>query len=1069
MTQFLEIINLLSNPTAILPNSEQQKLIQEFERLKESDNGWKDCIQLITSDQNLNDQTKFFCMQVVENYLKKRYKTSESGAADQELLRSFMGFWLQSQMTRKANEKNFLTKKAAQLFALVSLIDFPARWPTFFTDLMLTSQWSVGNADFYLKVLAAIDAEIVDREIPRTVDEANLIKDYKDAMRLKCVNELVESWQLLLKEHSAKNPEITCQCLEIIGQYASWIEISLIVNERFLEFFSFALRHVDLRETACACLEEIVNKGMDIRPKLKLIDYLWENLIRANALALEQQIGLLNDEQDNCDYLLKFGKLLNTIGENLFQGWHKVQKKEPDISELIFKSIEEKLPFALRLLNHTDDDISESVFEYCMHYISMLKVTKVQTQQQQTHIQSILTIVIYKMKYDPSFNFDNEGEDEAMFLEYRKSLKQVLDSIAQLDANFVLTTVKNLVLSTASDWRAKSFIDIENSLYLLYLISEAIPSSQSNHFQQGTYKNECLCEMLQATVTSNLVENSHRIVKLQYFENLARYFKFFQIYPALLEPAIEHFIGASGLHSMDAKLRSRVSYLFSRFTKDLRTQLSQYVEKILQTIQDLLAFWNPLETPPQLLLQKHEQQQHLYDDQIFIYETVSYLVVNSSLDAKLKAQLMRNILAPIVNTFVGLVQKYAETGDEKVRLVYATSLNVAMSVATRVSKGFSNLFKVKDCECTEIFLEILRIFIQAIPVNTTHKALIHAGIRQYMHRMIIVIDNEVLEYIPVTIEQFLKVSNEPRDLNDLMPLINQVLAKYKQQVTGLMQNVLMQLTNMTLNYVNSLPAELSSDILRISPQQIQNLNVTVPILSLSSSSTTTTTSSNNNNIINFTTNNRPTTSPSNRVMNGGSTTTTTTTTTSAQDEMDDMAISPDTQYVLDIQSLYKAYFLFLSNIVNNDLMDVFLNHTSNDIYKVYCALLQGVQIGPPDISKACLQVIKKLISFFVDKPVIENFIPFTIQNLVPCCLQVLTQNIDINDAQQVLVLNELGQCLILLYNKFGDEFINYLELTYLPTLDFGAQISQGLIQIIKTNNPKAFKDLVLVSKKKLIA
>lgn len=44
--------------------------------------------------------------------------------------------------------------------------------------------------------------------------------------------------------------------------------------------------------------------------------------------------------------------------------------------------------------------------------------------------------------------------------------------------------------------------------------------------------------MMQAIVTSNLVEQSHRIVKLQYFENLARYFKFFQIYPALLEPAV---------------------------------------------------------------------------------------------------------------------------------------------------------------------------------------------------------------------------------------------------------------------------------------------------------------------------------------------------------------------------------------------------------------------------------------------------------------------------------------------------------------------------------------------------
>lgn len=74
----------------------------------------------------------------------------------------------------------------------------------------------------------------------------------------------------------------------------SWIEINLIVNERFLEFFSYALRHVDLRETACACLEEIVNKGMESRPKLKLIEYLWENLIKANAAALEQQINLLN-------------------------------------------------------------------------------------------------------------------------------------------------------------------------------------------------------------------------------------------------------------------------------------------------------------------------------------------------------------------------------------------------------------------------------------------------------------------------------------------------------------------------------------------------------------------------------------------------------------------------------------------------------------------------------------------------------------------------------------------------------------------------------------------------------
>lgn len=77
-----------------------------------------------------------------------------------------------------------------------------------------------------------------------------------------------------------------------------------------------------------------------------------------------------------------------------------------------------------------------------------------------------------------------------MFLEYRKNIKLVFDSIAQLHNDFVLSTVKGLVVDVASNWRLKSFIEIENVLYLLYLLSEAIPvssvlaykSTLSSHF-----------------------------------------------------------------------------------------------------------------------------------------------------------------------------------------------------------------------------------------------------------------------------------------------------------------------------------------------------------------------------------------------------------------------------------------------------------------------------------------------------------------------------------------------------------------------------------------------------------
>jgi exportin-T len=68
-----------------------------------------------------------------------------------------------------------------------------------------------------------------------------------------------------------------------------------------------------------------------------------------------------------------------------------------------------------------------------------------------------------------------KGEDEAMFMEYRKNMKHVLDSIAALEPNIVLTTIKNLVLDTAKSWQTKSFYEIENALYLLFLITEAVP------------------------------------------------------------------------------------------------------------------------------------------------------------------------------------------------------------------------------------------------------------------------------------------------------------------------------------------------------------------------------------------------------------------------------------------------------------------------------------------------------------------------------------------------------------------------------------------------------------------
>lgn len=782
MSKLLEHSHVLT-ATNTFNNNDHQLLLQEFEILKQTENGWRECIQyLMNTTQLQNEHTTFLFLTALEYYIKNRYKSAEP--SDQIIMKQFMSMWLQHRM----NEKVFISRKAAQIFALVAVIDFPNKWKTFFQDLIETCKWNDLNADFYLKVLLAIDTEVVDREIPHTLEEANIATYFKDAIRDICVNDLVESWFILLKEYSNRNVQITCQTLEVIGAYISWIDINLIVNTRFIEYFNYSFAQIDLKEATCSCLEEIINKGMEPIAKLKLIDYLWLNVIFKFASNLTNE--------DDCDYLLKFGKLINAMGSNLAEGWHKLSKKDPTSASIIFTALEDKITFVLLLLSHSDDDISESVSDYCQNYIILLKHIKIQNEIQKKHIEGILKITIQKTKYDTSYNFDNEGEDEAMFLEYRKDIKLVFDAITQLDSDFVLNTVKILVLDTTANWRAKQFYDIENSLYLLHALGEAIPSSQGNYFAHRNNKSEILSEMLRNIISSNLVYHEHRIVKLQYFENIVRYDKFFQQANDLVETAIDHFIGPNGLHHCDVKVRSRVTYLFTRFTKDLKHLVNAYVEKILNTIQDLLIIWDP-----SLTIDEINQKLNFSDDQLFLYETISILIVTCNLDLNLKSQLMKSLLSPIMNSFFNLLNKYLVTVDENEKLILAKCLNNEMLVASRTSKGFSNAVKVKDCQCTELFLQLLQQFLPALNIQT-HKNLINAGVRQYLHRMVVCLDNEIFEYLPLSIESFVN-NSDAKDLNDFIPLLTQIIAKFKQQIFNFLQKIFMQICNNILNVLFS--------------------------------------------------------------------------------------------------------------------------------------------------------------------------------------------------------------------------------------------------------------------------
>ncbi|XP_036093801.1 exportin-T isoform X1 [Rousettus aegyptiacus] len=744
------------------PNADsdfRQRALAYFEQLKISPNAWQACAEALAQRTYSDDHIKFFCFQVLEHQIK--YKYSELTTVQQQLIRETLVSWLQAQMLTPQPEKTFIRNKAAQVFALLFVTEYLTKWPKFFFDILSVVDLNPRGVDLYLRILMAIDSELVDRDVVHTSEEARRNTLIKDTMREQCIPNLVESWYQILQNYQYSNSEVTCQCLEVVGAYVSWIDLSLIANDRFINMLLGHMSIEVLREEACDCLFEIVNKGMDPVDKMKLVESLCQVLQSAGFFSI--------DQEEDVDFLARFSKLVNGMGQSLIVSWTKLIKNG-DIknAQEALQAIETKVELMLQLLIHEDDDISSNIIGFCYDYLHILKQLTVLSDQQKANVEAIMLAVMKKLTYDEEYNFENEGEDEAMFVEYRKQLKLLLDRLAQVSPELLLASVRRVFSSTLQNWQTTRFMEVEVAIRLLYMLAEALPVSHGAHFSGDVSKASALQDMMRTLVTSGVSSYQHTSVTLEFFETVVRYEKFFTVEPQHIPCVLMAFLDHRGLRHSSAKVRSRTAYLFSRFVKSLNKQMNPFIEDILNRIQDLLEL-SPPENGYQSLLSS--------DDQLFIYETAGVLIVNSEYPAERKQALMRNLLAPLMEKFKILLEKLMLAQDEERQASLADCLNHAVGFASRTSKAFSNKQTVKQCGCSEVYLDCLQTFLPALSCPL-QKDILRSGVRTFLHRMIICLEEEVLPFIPSASEHMLK-DCEAKDLQEFIPLINQITAKFK--------------------------------------------------------------------------------------------------------------------------------------------------------------------------------------------------------------------------------------------------------------------------------------------------
>nr|XP_045218722.1 exportin-T-like [Macaca fascicularis] len=152
---------------------------------------------------------------------------------------------------------------------------------------------------------------------------------------------------------------------------------------------------------------------------------------------------------------------------------------------------------------------------------------------------------------------------------------------------------------------------------------------------------------------------------------------------------------------------------------------------------------------------------------------------------------MSNLLTPLMEKFKILLEKLMLAQDEERQASLADCLNHAVGFASRTSNAFSNKQTVKQCGHSEVYLNCLQTFLPALSCPL-HKGILRSGVRTFLHRMIICPEEEVLPFIPSASEHMLK-DCEAEDLQEFIPLINQIMDKFKIQVSPFLRQMFMPL------------------------------------------------------------------------------------------------------------------------------------------------------------------------------------------------------------------------------------------------------------------------------------
>ena len=824
-------------------------------QLRTEPQAWLVCLPLATRQPRASEVVRLFALEIVNNAIQTR-KIDPSGLLwiKDQIWQYLQGLYVSGAASQDPfTIENKLTQTVTCLFTSL----YATQWTSLLDDLLslmakqpAMTGLNVDGTRFYLKTLASIHDEIADVMVSRSREEQQRDNDLKDLVRDRDVTKLTRSWQEILAHHKGGDGLVIEHCLAVIGRWASWTDLSLIIDDTLLnlmfELVSSGLTNRDaqsarLRDVALNTYMDVLGKKMKPPEKLQLIEAMNVRAVVAElAGSAPLQAKRFTSDYDT-DLAELVGKMVNNTVDDIVNILESTSPQDPILLSAN-QQLKSFLPFTLRFFSDEYDEICSSVIPCLTNLLTFFRKRAGADSEYSTMLPSILLAIVQKMKYDETSEWGNENAetDEAEFAELRKRLQILQQAVAAVDETLYINTISDVVGASFANFQERKgqvdWRDIDLALHEMFLFGQLAIKNGGLYSKTKpvSMAAERLIAMMVKLVESNVADYSHPAIHLQYMEICVRYCTFFEANPSYIPLALDKFIRF--VHHSHIKVKYRSWYLFHRFVKTLRAQFGNIAQSVFQAIGDILPIKAelPEETSDAEDISSNENVQSAdsrFTSQLYLYEAIGNICSSPSVPVQTQVYYVQSVMSPLFSDLESQLQP-AGAGDERALLQVHHLIMALGTLAHGFSEWMPGRVSSTNAPAKEVSLEFKKaaeaILVALEALNQSIE--IRGAARAAFSRLVGVLGNEILQQLPRWIDGLLSRTSSKDEMATFLRLLDQVVFGFKNEIFGILNTLLTPFLRRVFDGIQE-PTTGTDDEIQLSELKSQYLSFLLVILS----------------------------------------------------------------------------------------------------------------------------------------------------------------------------------------------------------------------------------------------